>query len=128
VVASEIAALRGPIDALASSVVGTTDVLLNGERAAVRGGETNLGNLICEALLWYVQTATGVLRQNGDTPAVCLVNGGGIRCVGRGLCGWLSRWVVGSVGGWGVGRGAGVVGGVCRRMLLVAGQHWSTGT
>lgn len=77
--AAEIATLRGPIDELASSVVGTSLVRLDGERAAVRGGETNLGNLICDSLLWYVETATGVLRQNSGTPAVCLANGGGIR-------------------------------------------------
>ena len=47
--------------------VGYTEVRLNGERADVRSGETNLGHLITDALLW---------KTNAE---VALQNGGGIR-------------------------------------------------
>ncbi|MGM0640226.1 MAG: 5'-nucleotidase C-terminal domain-containing protein [Thermotogota bacterium] len=47
--------------------VGTTEVTLNGEREDVRSGETNLGHLITDALLW---------KTDAD---VALQNGGGIR-------------------------------------------------
>jgi 5'-nucleotidase / UDP-sugar diphosphatase len=50
-----------------SQVVGTTNVKLDGERAQVRGGETNLGNLITDAMI----TATGA--------DAAITNGGGIR-------------------------------------------------
>ncbi len=50
-----------------NKVVGTTEVNLNGEREDVRSGETNLGHLITDALLW---------KTDAD---VALQNGGGIR-------------------------------------------------
>ncbi len=50
-----------------SEVVGTTSVKLDGERAQVRAGETNLGNLITDAMM----SAT-----NADA---AITNGGGIR-------------------------------------------------
>ncbi|UTE77361.1 5'-nucleotidase C-terminal domain-containing protein [Rossellomorea sp. KS-H15a] len=50
-----------------SEVVGTTEVKLDGERAQVRAGETNLGNLITDAMM----SAT-----NADA---AITNGGGIR-------------------------------------------------
>ena len=62
---------------LAANVLATSDVALNGERGAVRGRETNLGNLIADALL-----ATARDRAAGfGVPAadVALQNGGGIR-------------------------------------------------
>jgi len=47
--------------------IGTTPVTLDGERDQVRRGETNLGNLITESMLW-------------ETGAdIALTNGGGIR-------------------------------------------------
>jgi 5'-nucleotidase len=48
-------------------VVATTPIALDGERAQVRAGETNLGNLIAEAL------------KNISGADVALTNGGGIR-------------------------------------------------
>lgn len=45
----------------------------------VRNGESNLGDLQCEAMLQFVATQTGLLEQNPGMPPVCLVNGGGIR-------------------------------------------------
>jgi 5'-nucleotidase / UDP-sugar diphosphatase len=50
-----------------SEVVGTTTVKLDGERAQVRAGETNLGNLITDAMV----SATGA--------DAAITNGGGIR-------------------------------------------------
>ncbi|TJX14387.1 LysM peptidoglycan-binding domain-containing protein [Tissierella creatinini] len=50
-----------------SEVVGKTNVLLNGERANVRTGETNLGNLITDAM----RKSTGA--------DIAFTNGGGIR-------------------------------------------------
>jgi len=52
------------------TTLGTTDVALDGERAAVRSRETNLGNLICDAMLWKT-SALGA--------QVALQNGGGVR-------------------------------------------------
>ncbi|WP_075983055.1 5'-nucleotidase C-terminal domain-containing protein [Bacillus massilinigeriensis] len=53
-------------------VVAKTDVDLNGERASVRTGETNLGNLITDGMLAKAKTI------NPDT-VIALQNGGGIR-------------------------------------------------
>lgn len=50
-----------------SEVVGTTSVKLDGERAQARAGETNLGNLITDAMV----SATGA--------DAAITNGGGIR-------------------------------------------------
>lgn len=58
--------------------VGTTDIKLNGERETVEGvagnrtGETNLGDLVCDALLWKAQ-------QEGFDVVAAFANGGGIR-------------------------------------------------
>ncbi len=65
-----LAAYRGDIDALMSKTVGTTDVSLNGVREDVRARETNLGDLICDAMLWKTQAF-------GTT--IAIQNGGGIR-------------------------------------------------
>ncbi len=58
------------LEVYTSTVVGETSVMLDGERNNVRYGETNLGNLICDAILWQTQ-AEGV--------QIALANGGGIR-------------------------------------------------
>ncbi|KAL4425700.1 hypothetical protein ABPG75_009716 [Micractinium tetrahymenae] len=79
VVVGMLDALSGPIDAANSQVIGPSLVDLDGDRGQVRNGETNLGDLQCEAMLQFVATSTGLLEQNPGVPAVCLVNGGGIR-------------------------------------------------
>jgi len=61
---------RSGIDALVTQVVGATEVALNGARDDVRVRETNLGNLICDAMLWKA-------RPLGAT--IAIQNGGGIR-------------------------------------------------
>lgn len=64
-------------DGLAAQVIGTTEVALNGVRDDVRSIETNLGNLITDALLWQ---ATELAAEFGaPVPDVALQNGGGIR-------------------------------------------------
>jgi 5'-nucleotidase len=65
-----IAVLGGPLVALRSQLVGETAVALNGARADVRTKETNLGNLIADALLEKGRPAGA---------QVAIMNGGGIR-------------------------------------------------
>lgn len=65
------------IGALARTPVGTTEVPLDGQRRAVRTGETNQGNLIADALLWQ---ANAMAERFGTVAAhVAILNGGGIR-------------------------------------------------
>lgn len=67
---NRIAVFRGALDELRARVIGQTAVELNGNRADVRSKETNLGNLVAEALL-----AAG--RDGGAQ--IAITNGGGIR-------------------------------------------------
>jgi 2',3'-cyclic-nucleotide 2'-phosphodiesterase (5'-nucleotidase family) len=61
----------------ANTVVGISEVDLDGIRASVRTQETNEGNLIADSLLWQ---ATQLAPSFGiSTPDVGLQNGGGIR-------------------------------------------------
>lgn len=62
-----IEGIQSEQDAALSEVIGTTPVKLDGERANVRTGETNLANILCDAML----SATGA--------DVSFTNGGGIR-------------------------------------------------
>jgi 5'-nucleotidase len=62
---------------LAATVIGASEVALDGIRGNVRTQETNLGNLIADALLWQ---ATELAADFGaPEPDVALQNGGGIR-------------------------------------------------
>lgn len=62
---------------LASHVVGTSEVALDGTRTNIRTIETNEGNLIADALLWQ---ATQLAPSFGaPLPDIALQNGGGIR-------------------------------------------------
>ncbi|MFW6273759.1 MAG: bifunctional metallophosphatase/5'-nucleotidase [Halanaerobium sp.] len=54
-------------ETITSQVVGNTNVELNGERENVRTGETNLGNLITDAMKWKLDADAAI------------TNGGGIR-------------------------------------------------
>jgi 2',3'-cyclic-nucleotide 2'-phosphodiesterase (5'-nucleotidase family) len=65
------------VAALAATVIGETEVELDGRRSSVRNVETNLGDLIADAFLAAgarLAPAFGV-----DAPQVALQNGGGIR-------------------------------------------------
>ncbi|MBK5222796.1 MAG: 5'-nucleotidase C-terminal domain-containing protein [Acidimicrobiia bacterium] len=62
---------------LATTVVASSEVGLNGVRGDVRSRETNLGNLMADAHLFAAQTrATGFGQ---PVPQVAIQNGGGIR-------------------------------------------------
>jgi len=63
-------AYRPAIEALMAQIVGSTGVDLNGAREDIRVRETNLGNLICDAMLWKAQ---------GLGATIAIQNGGGIR-------------------------------------------------
>ena len=65
------------LDDLATNIIGTSEVDLDGLRTSVRSMETNEGNLIADALLWQatqLASSFGVVE-----PDVALLNGGGIR-------------------------------------------------
>jgi 5'-nucleotidase len=65
------------LDLLASTVIGTSEVDLDGLRSSVRSVEANEGNLIADALRWQ---ATQLAADFGvPVPDVALQNGGGIR-------------------------------------------------
>ena len=68
--ADRITVLAAPLSALRTQVVGETSVPLNGARADVRSKETNLGNLIADAMLEKTRAAGAQLA---------LMNGGSIR-------------------------------------------------
>lgn len=67
---AKLAEFRAPIDALKTERVGETRVLLDGDRGRVRTRETNLGNLIADAMLW---------KAAGAGAQIAIQNGGGIR-------------------------------------------------
>ncbi len=72
-----VAPVADYVTSLAGDVVGVTEVPLDGRRHAVRSQETNLGNLMADALLWQANA----LAERFDAPAatVAILNGGGIR-------------------------------------------------
>ena len=72
-----LAEYRPAIDELMTTIVGATDIALNGAREDIRFRETNLGNLICDAMLWKTR--------DFDT-TLAIQNGGGIRAsIPRGM-------------------------------------------
>ncbi|WP_421381639.1 cell wall-binding repeat-containing protein [Bacillus salacetis] len=64
--------LKGPIEEMKQTIVGSSATFLNGERNSVRLGETNLGNLIADSMLEKAQ-------QNGGNATIAIQNAGGIR-------------------------------------------------
>ena len=77
-VAAAAEAIKTPIDSEMNEVFAKTEVTLNGERApGNRTEETNLGDLVADAILWYAkeQGDAGVPEEN----IVAVTNGGGIR-------------------------------------------------
>ena len=65
------------LDALAGEHVGFSEVPLHGRRRDLRRRETNLGDLVADALRW--QAADFVFGTEVAPPEVGLMNGGGIR-------------------------------------------------
>ena len=67
------------VDAIYGAVFAKTEVLLNGERdPGNRTEETNLGDLITDAMLWSV-TKEAAPEQDEPYDLVAITNGGGIR-------------------------------------------------
>ncbi|MDY7023077.1 MAG: bifunctional metallophosphatase/5'-nucleotidase [Cyanobacteriota bacterium] len=67
---SQLEQFKRPLDDLRQEVIGKTAVKLEGDRAKIRTQETNLGNLIADAILDKMRI------DDGD---IAIVNGGGIR-------------------------------------------------
>ena len=69
--------LQAALSAIANNAIATTQVPLDGLRASVRSRETNLGNLVADALVFEAaRLAPGFAL---PAPTVGLMNGGGIR-------------------------------------------------
>jgi 2',3'-cyclic-nucleotide 2'-phosphodiesterase (5'-nucleotidase family) len=69
-IAAKLAEYREPIDQLMNTIIGQTRVGLDGERESIRSQETNLGDLVADALL----------AQAGPSGAkIAIFNSGGIR-------------------------------------------------
>jgi len=63
------------VDNLASQIIGTSEVALDQRRETVRGAESNVGNLLADAMLAAAQANA----PTGVEPVLAFVNGGGIR-------------------------------------------------
>lgn len=70
--AAVIQRIQQQIDADYGAFFAQSEVQLNGEKAQVRTGETNLGDLITDAMLWQAGTL-------GEKVDAAISNGGGIR-------------------------------------------------
>lgn len=69
--AAKLAQLKEPIEELKKTIVGKTDVNLDGERGNIRSKETNLGNLITDGMLSKAKESVNA--------QIAIQNGGGIR-------------------------------------------------
>ncbi|MNO32809.1 Trifunctional nucleotide phosphoesterase protein YfkN precursor [compost metagenome] len=65
-----------PLEELKKTVIGESDVNLDGERGSVRKQETNLGNLIADGMRSKVMS---IVKETGVKGYVTIQNGGGIR-------------------------------------------------
>lgn len=76
-----LAAVEAHINSLDQTQYGFTTKWLNGNRADIRSRETNLGNLVADAMLWYAQQVVKGGSVDGAIQSidVAFVNGGGIR-------------------------------------------------
>ena len=75
--ANVIEPLEDAIETLSETVVGNSEVALNGVRSSIRSRETGLGNLIADALL--AQGIAEAPTLGVTAPDVAIQNGGGIR-------------------------------------------------
>ena len=71
-IADRVAEINAQIEEEMGVVIGTSEVNLNGVKEEVRAGETNLGDLVTDAMLWQAGL------DNEDVDAA-ITNGGGIR-------------------------------------------------
>lgn len=65
------------IDAEYGSVFANTEITLDGEKSHVRAQETNLGDLVADAMIWETLKAGSI--EVADENLVAITNGGGIR-------------------------------------------------
>jgi len=78
-VAAKAKEIMDEVDAKYGAVFATSEVLLNGERApGNRTEETNMGDLITDAMVWSVVKEGGI-EQVEPSHVVGITNGGGIR-------------------------------------------------
>lgn len=79
----EIAAIQDSIElynaGLGDNVIAITEVDLDGLRTSIRTMETNLGNLIADAYLWYFADRFDEFDFDPNVPVISVQNGGGIR-------------------------------------------------
>lgn len=71
------APVRAALDAFAENEVALSAVELDGRRVNLREGETNLGSLVADALLWEVEEF--VFGTDDPPPDIALLNAGAIR-------------------------------------------------
>ncbi len=71
--AARVKELAAPIEELKKTVIGSSEVVLDGERANVRTKETNLGNLIADGMLAKAN------ELEKEPVHIAIQNGGGIR-------------------------------------------------
>ena len=64
---------------LAENVIAITEVDLDGLRANVRTIETNQGNLVTDAYLWFYNEVADAFNFDASIPVVAVQNGGGMR-------------------------------------------------
>ena len=77
-IAAEAAKIKAEIEAIYGAKFAETEVTLDGNKApGVRTQETNLGDLIADAMLWYA-TKDGELEVPAEN-VIAITNGGGIR-------------------------------------------------
>lgn len=69
-IAADVDVFYAPVAGLAATVIGSSEVVLDGGNPASRVAEANMGNLICDAMLW---------KTRGTGAQICVTNGGGIR-------------------------------------------------
>lgn len=73
---STVAAIAKAAKDNASKIVGTSSVILNGDDSANWTGETNLGDLVTDALAWYA--ANYIDGIDKDMPIIGMFNGGNL--------------------------------------------------
>ena len=69
--------VKAAVDGLAAEIIGFSRVSLDGVLSRIRSRETNLGNLMADALSWQARQLAPVFGV--PAPDVALQNGGGIR-------------------------------------------------
>ena len=72
-----IAPVRAALQTFADNEVALSSVELDGRRESLREGETNLGDLVADALLWEIEEF--VFGTDAPTPDIGLINAGAIR-------------------------------------------------